>query len=64
MKKPRTNKSGYKGVSWHAGGKKWQAHVRIEGVNQYLGLFGTPEEAHAAYCAAAVAGRGEFARFA
>jgi HNH endonuclease len=63
MRKPITNKSGKKGVSWHAIGKKWQAHVRIEGVNQYLGLFDTVDAAHAAYCATALQGRGEFARF-
>lgn len=60
---PITNKSGKKGVSWHAGGKKWQAHVRIEGVNQYLGLFDTVDAAHAAYRRAATQGRGQFARF-
>jgi HNH endonuclease/AP2 domain len=63
MKKPITNKSGKKGVSWHAVGKKWQAHVKINGVNKYLGLFATIDEAHSAYCQAATEGRGEFARF-
>lgn len=64
MKKPITNTSGFKGVFWHKGGKKWQASIKIEGVHMYLGLFNTAEEAHEAYCRAAVDGRGEFARFA
>lgn len=53
LSRPITNKSGYKGVSWHAIGKKWQAHIKADGVNHYLGLFKTAEEAHKAYCEAA-----------
>ena len=63
MKKPITNKSGKKGVSWHAIAKKWQAHIKIEGTNKYLGLFKTVDDAHAAYCDEASRSRGEFARF-
>ena len=63
MKKPCTNKSGKKGVSWHAAGKKWQAHIKVDGVNKYLGLFDTVDAAHSAYCQEAVRSRGEFARF-
>ena len=33
------NKSGYTGVSWHSGAKKWMAYVG----KQYLGLFEDPE---------------------
>ena len=33
--KSKRNKSGFTGVSWHAGTKKWQAHVG----SKYLGLF-------------------------
>lgn len=62
MCKPCTNKSGKKGVSWHAIGKKWQAHIRVDGTNFYLGLFDTVDEAHAAYMAKAIECRGEFAR--
>lgn len=49
-----SNTSGFKGVSWHAAGSKWQAHCGPE----YLGLFDTKEDAHAAYMMAA----GEFGR--
>ena len=62
MKKPITNKSGYKGVSWHGIGKKWQVHIKIEGVNKYLGLYVDLEEAHRVYAAAAIEFRGEFGR--
>jgi hypothetical protein len=52
------NLSGYKGVRLHQGSRKWQARI-----NQIsLGIFDTPEEAYAAYCAAAHAAFGEFAR--
>ena len=44
-KRSAKNKSGFKGVSWHVGGKKWQAHCGPI----YIGLFDTPEMAHAAY---------------
>jgi len=52
IKKPKTNKSGYKGVSWHKQGKFWQAHIRADGKNYYLGHYPTVEEAHEAYKAA------------
>ena len=53
------NKSGFRGVS--AAGKRWAANISTEGVTTYLGLFDTPEEASAAYNAAAVLLHGEFA---
>jgi len=59
---PITNKSGKKGVSWHARGMKWQAHVKVRCISRYLGLFNTVEEAHASYCQAAKTFQGEFAR--
>ena len=45
---PKSNSSGLKGVSWHASGRKWQAHCGP----RYLGLFPTKEDAHEAYLAA------------
>ena len=59
---PITNRSGYKGVSWHAGAGRWQAHIRHEGKSIYLGLHDTPQAAHSAYAAAALRLKGEFAR--
>lgn len=55
-----TNNSGYKGVSLHRQSGLWRA--RLGANSESLGYFKTPEEAHAAYVAAAVARYGEFAR--
>ena len=44
-KLPRTNTSGYRGVSWNRGSKKWQAVFR----RRPLGRFDTKEAAYAAY---------------
>ena len=63
MRRSKRNKSGYKGVSWHEGAGKWQAHIRANDKNIYLGCFDTPEEAHQAYCDKARETKGEFARF-
>jgi hypothetical protein len=55
------NKSGFKGVyASELGG--WRAEIRCDGKLHYLGRFGTPELAHAAYVAAARRFFGEFAR--
>jgi hypothetical protein len=59
--KPRRNISGFKGVSWQSQIGRWQVHVGRH--NSYIGVFKTREEAHAAYCKAAIARYGEFARF-
>jgi len=59
----RNNTSGYKGVSWHKSSRRWVANVYGEAGNRHLGCFNTPEEAHAAYCAAAAELYGEFANF-
>jgi hypothetical protein len=57
-----TNTSGYKGVSWHNGAKRWQASIRVAYRLIYLGAFQTPEDAHAAYCEAAARLHGDFAK--
>ncbi len=36
--------------------------IRLQGKNYHLGMFDTPEEAHKAYCEAAVKLHGEFAK--
>lgn len=56
-----SNKSGYKGVVWHKATQKWVAVIGINNKHIHLGCFKTPEEAYAAYCAAALKYHGEFA---
>lgn len=56
----RDSKLGLKGV--HRVGNRFQARIQKDGKRLNLGLFGTPEEAHAAYCKAAHEMFGEFAR--
>lgn len=51
------NTSGFKGVLYRKGRPKPFARIG----HTYLGSFDTPEEAHAAYCAAAIERYGEFA---
>ena len=59
-RRPRHNTSGYKGVYFRWG--FWRACIKRNGRRIYLGVFATPEEAHAAYVAAARKLFGEFAR--
>ena len=56
------NTSGFKGVSYVKARYKWQAQIRVNGISLGLGHFDTPEQAYAAYCAAAMRLHGEFAR--
>jgi hypothetical protein len=56
------NKSGFKGVSFSREKNKWRAAIALKGKTFFLGYYKTPEEAHAAYCAAATKYHGEFAR--
>jgi hypothetical protein len=56
------NTSGFKGVTWHNGAKKWQAQIAFCGKNKYLGCYDTLEAAHAAYAEASLKYHGEFRR--
>lgn len=47
------NRSGYKGVHKHSQTGKWTAQIAIDGAAKHLGCFASPEEASAAYNAAA-----------
>jgi len=61
-KKSSRNTSGYTGVYWNKGAKKWQAYIRADGKTLYLGLFENAEEAARVRDAKARELRGEFAR--
>lgn len=58
----KDNTSGYKGVSFHKKTKKWSARITVNKMRIQLGLFNTPEEAHAAYITVANKRHKEFAR--
>ena len=45
----KLNKSGYLGVSWHKGQRKWRAEIKHKGKKIYLGTFATSEDAYEAY---------------
>jgi hypothetical protein len=53
--------SQYKGVTWNQGCRKWQAAVKKDGKNFYLGLFSDEAQAALAYKVAATELHGEFA---
>lgn len=55
-----TSSSGYKGVTFLPKSGKWQAQIKKDGKNIYLGVFKTPEQAHAAYTKKARELFGEF----
>lgn len=58
---PTSNKSGYKGVSWHSGAKRWRSTIMVNCKQTHLGFFKDPKDAHLAYCEAARKLHGEFA---
>jgi hypothetical protein len=61
-KKPSTNTSGYKGVSWCRKSNKWVSQIWVNGENIKLGRFEDVKDAHLAYCDAVSKYRGDFGR--
>jgi hypothetical protein len=65
MGRNSANTTGFKGVAvFNKPGEptRYRALIRANGERHFLGIFDTPEEAHAAYCRAAELLHGEFAR--
>lgn len=64
VRRKRNNRCGFKGVEiGHGAVIKFKARITYQGERIHLGMFSTPEEAHAAYCEAAVRYFGAYARF-
>jgi len=59
----KNSTSGLKGVWYDKPKKKWKAGIKKDNKKYHLGYYLTKEEAHEAYCKAAVEFFGEFARF-
>ena len=59
---PSTNTSGFKGVSFRKGAKKWTAQIRMNGKKKHLGYFDCPKKASKAYEDAAKEVFGEYRR--
>lgn len=53
--------SRFKGVTFHHRCRKWQAQIQYRGINLYLGLFRSEEQAAKAYDRAARSHFGDFA---
>jgi hypothetical protein len=54
--------SRYKGVCWKKSNKCWTAQISHDGKVIWLGHYKEEDEAHAAYCEAALRLKGEYAR--
>ena len=51
-KPPKHNTSGFLGVSYYKAGKKFSAHINLDGKKIHLGYFDDPELGHQAYLVA------------
>lgn len=58
---PKTNTSGFKGVTWDKRKRKWQAAIKVKGKSMFLGLYDQKELAFSAANAARAKYHGDFA---
>jgi hypothetical protein len=61
MGKYKNNTTGYKGVSFHIHKKKYEANIRFNGKQVFLGDRDTAKEAYELYCLAASSMHGKYA---
>jgi hypothetical protein len=61
--KPVTNTSGVKGVYWNKEKCKWQAQIKVNGKNRYLGRFSCIEDAKKVHREAAINFHKGYVRF-
>lgn len=61
VKRRKDNKSGYKGVCFHAKSVKWRAYIQVDKKWRQLGMYVNKEDAARAYNEAAKTAFGEFA---
>lgn len=61
-KRLKTNTIGFRGVTFHALARKFQAQIMVNGKQIYLGLFSTPANAARARRQATLKYHGQFAR--
>lgn len=57
-----SNKTGFRGVSWHKNKKVFESRIRSNKISYYLGCFNNPIDAARAYNEAALKYHGEFAK--
>lgn len=61
-RRPKNNRSGYKGVSWDTRRNTWRSQLVVAGKRIWLGYFDDPVVAHTAYCQTAERHFANFAR--
>lgn len=63
QRKPKSNTSGFKGVSWHKATNKWRSTITKDNKSIHLGCYSTKEKAYEIYCKKAKELFGDFASF-